>query len=61
MFPLQVVTLMPGKRESTLVFCVDLKDVQQMTDTFRQYGVDARSVTSKCKRTTPVNLLTFSR
>jgi len=34
-------------RKSTLVFCVDLEHVRDMTNTFRQYGVDARFITSK--------------
>ncbi|KAF7558743.1 hypothetical protein G7046_g5420 [Stylonectria norvegica] len=34
----------PG-RKSTLVFCVDLAHVAQMTQTFRDYGFDARFVT----------------
>jgi ATP-dependent helicase IRC3 len=32
-------------RKSTLVFCVDLAHVTQLTNTFRAYGVDARFVT----------------
>jgi ATP-dependent helicase IRC3 len=32
-------------RESTLVFCVDLKHVSSLTSKFRIYGVDARFVT----------------
>jgi ATP-dependent helicase IRC3 len=34
-------------RKSTLIFCVDLEHVRDMTNTFRQYGVDARFITSK--------------
>ncbi|CCC08242.1 unnamed protein product [Sordaria macrospora k-hell] len=33
-----------GNRKSTLVFCVDLAHVEDMTATFRRYGYDARSV-----------------
>jgi len=35
------------ERKSTLVFCVDLEHVRDMTNTFRQHGVDARFITSK--------------
>lgn len=35
-----------GNRKSTLVFCVDLAHVADMTATFRRYGYDARFVTS---------------
>lgn len=34
-----------GQRKSTLVFCVDLAHVADMTATFRRYGYDARFVT----------------
>ncbi|KAK3398579.1 P-loop containing nucleoside triphosphate hydrolase protein [Sordaria brevicollis] len=34
-----------GNRKSTLVFCVDLQHVADMTATFRGYGYDARFVT----------------
>jgi ATP-dependent helicase IRC3 len=34
-------------RKSTLVFCVDLAHVASLTATFRQYGLDARFVTSE--------------
>ncbi|KAJ4399454.1 putative ATP-dependent helicase IRC3 [Neurospora sp. IMI 360204] len=34
-----------GNRKSTLVFCVDLAHVADMTATFRRYGYDARFVT----------------
>lgn len=33
-------------RRSTLVFCVDLKHVANLTRTFRQAGIDARSISS---------------
>lgn len=36
-----------AERRSTLVFCVDLDHVRDMSNTFRQYGVDARFITSK--------------
>jgi hypothetical protein len=36
----------PGERRSTLVFCVDLNHVAELTAAFRQAGVDARSVSS---------------
>lgn len=35
-----------GTRKSTLVFCVDIAHVTEMTNTFRKYGIDARFVTS---------------
>ena len=38
------------KRKSTLVFCVDVNHVRQLTATFRQHGIDARYVTSKTPR-----------
>ncbi|EAU93182.2 DEAD box family helicase [Coprinopsis cinerea okayama7 len=34
------------KRKSTLVFCVDLRHVQELTDTFRRFGIDARNIHS---------------
>lgn len=34
-----------AERKSTLVFCVDLAHVSDLTATFRKYGVDARFVT----------------
>ena len=37
------------QRRSTLVFCVDLKHVDSLTQTFRQAGVDARFVSSMSK------------
>lgn len=33
-------------RKSTLAFCVDLEHTRSLTETFRQYGVDARYLTS---------------
>jgi ATP-dependent helicase IRC3 len=33
-------------RKSTIVFCVDLNHVAGLTEMFRKYGIDARSVTS---------------
>lgn len=59
-FPFQVIKLTPDVRHNTLIFCDDLNHVQQMMDTFRQYGIDARSVTSKCRRFTPMNILTLA-
>ncbi|OWZ74655.1 DEAD box family helicase [Cryptococcus neoformans Tu401-1] len=38
-----------SERRSTLVFCVDLGHVSALTQTFRNAGVDARSVSSKSK------------
>ncbi|KAF4605167.1 hypothetical protein EYR40_003950 [Pleurotus pulmonarius] len=40
-----------GSRKSTLVFCVSLEHVRALTQTFRNYGVDARYVYAK----TPTN------
>ncbi|KAI5920254.1 P-loop containing nucleoside triphosphate hydrolase protein [Camillea tinctor] len=34
-----------GQRLSTLVFCVDLAHVADLTQTFRRYGIDARFIT----------------
>ncbi|WWC87646.1 uncharacterized protein L201_002536 [Kwoniella dendrophila CBS 6074] len=36
-------------RRSTLIFCVDLNHVAELTDTFRQAGIDARSISSLSK------------
>ncbi|WWC68852.1 uncharacterized protein I206_102788 [Kwoniella pini CBS 10737] len=36
-------------RRSTLVFCVDLNHVAELTNTFRQAGIDARSISSLSK------------
>ena len=35
-----------NRRKSTLVFCVDLEHVRQLTMTFRQHGIDARYIAS---------------
>lgn len=37
-------------RQSTLVFCVDIAHTQALTNTFREYGIDARYVTSNTPR-----------
>ena len=34
------------ERKSTIVFCVDIAHVEQLTAKFREYGIDARPVTS---------------
>jgi len=34
------------ERKSTIVFCIDIAHVEQLTAKFRQYGIDARQVTS---------------
>lgn len=34
-------------RKSTLVFCVDIDHVKALTDKFREYGIDARYITSQ--------------
>jgi ATP-dependent helicase IRC3 len=39
-------------RKSTLVFCVDTEHVRQLTDTFRDHGIDARYITA----TTPTTV-----
>lgn len=36
-----------GDRKSTLVFCVNLSHVRNLTQTFRDAGIDARYVNSK--------------
>jgi ATP-dependent helicase IRC3 len=36
-----------GTRRSTLVFCVNVAHVQALTNTFRQYGIDARYLFSE--------------
>ncbi|KAF8455030.1 P-loop containing nucleoside triphosphate hydrolase protein [Kalaharituber pfeilii] len=41
-----------GDRKSTLVFCVDLAHVNEMTNTFRKHGIDARFVTSLTNKET---------
>lgn len=33
-------------RKSTLAFCVDIQHTKSLTDTFRQYGIDARYITA---------------
>ena len=33
-------------RKSTLAFCVDVQHTKSLTDTFRQYGIDARYITA---------------
>ena len=33
-------------RKSTLVFCVNLAHVRELTNTFREFGIDARYVYS---------------
>jgi ATP-dependent helicase IRC3 len=38
-------------RKSTLVFCVDVKHVQDLTNKFREHGVDARFVTGHTNKT----------
>lgn len=35
-----------GERKSTLVFCVDIAHVNDLTAHFRKFGVDARPITS---------------
>ena len=35
-----------SQRRSTLIFCVDLDHVANLTEAFRQAGIDARSVSS---------------
>ncbi|OKL61731.1 hypothetical protein UA08_03068 [Talaromyces atroroseus] len=39
-------------RQSTLVFCVDTEHVRQLTDTFRENGIDARYITASTARQT---------
>lgn len=39
--------VMPGARKSSLVFCVDIEHVLALTQTFRQHGIDARSIDSR--------------
>lgn len=39
-----------AERKSTLVFCVDIAHVVDMTNTFRKFGIDARFVTSLTPR-----------
>lgn len=42
-----VDTVVAADRKSTLVFCVDLAHVEDLTEAFRERGVDARWVSSK--------------
>lgn len=35
-----------GERKSTLVFCVDIAHVNDLTAHFRKFGIDARPITS---------------
>ncbi|KAL4927300.1 DEAD/DEAH box helicase [Aspergillus undulatus] len=39
-------------RASTLVFCVDIEHTKQLTETFRQFGVDARYITGNTPKAT---------
>ena len=39
-----------SKRESTLVFCVDLQHVADLTETFRSHGFDAQYITGDTKK-----------
>lgn len=39
-----------GGRKSTLVFCVDLDHVSNLTSVFRQHGVDAQYITGSTKK-----------
>ena len=39
-----------GTRQSTLVFCVDIKHVTSLTSTFRNHGIDARYITGATKK-----------
>lgn len=38
-----------SERRSTLIFCVDLQHVADLTTTFRNAGIDARSISSQTK------------
>lgn len=40
-----------GNRKSTLVFCVDLEHVQNLTNEFRKHGVDAKFITGNTAKT----------
>ncbi|KAL4865355.1 hypothetical protein BDV12DRAFT_150037 [Aspergillus spectabilis] len=40
-----------SERKSTLVFCVDIDHTKQLTDTFRQFGIDARYITGTTPKT----------
>lgn len=39
-----------AKRKSTLVFCVDVNHAKELTQTFRDFGIDARYITAKTPR-----------
>ncbi|KAI2635252.1 P-loop containing nucleoside triphosphate hydrolase protein [Xylaria nigripes] len=39
-----------AERKSTLVFCVDLSHVSNLTNTFREHGIDARFITSETSK-----------
>lgn len=41
-----------SSRRSTLVFCVDIEHVRQLTEAFREYGIDARYITANTLRQT---------
>lgn len=41
-----------AERKSTLVFCVDIGHTKQLTDTFRQSGIDARYITGTTPKAT---------
>ena len=41
-----------AKRKSTLVFCVDLTHVSDLTSTFRRHGIDARFITGDTPKRT---------
>ncbi|KAL3437078.1 P-loop containing nucleoside triphosphate hydrolase protein [Aspergillus tetrazonus] len=41
-----------AERKSTLVFCVDIEHTKALTETFRQYGIDARYITGITPKTT---------
>jgi ATP-dependent helicase IRC3 len=40
------VCVCTAERKSTLVFCVNIAHVKDLTQTFRGYGVDARYITA---------------
>ncbi|KAL4940123.1 hypothetical protein BDV06DRAFT_230532 [Aspergillus oleicola] len=41
-----------AERKSTLVFCVDIEHTKQLTETFRQNGIDARYITGNTPKAT---------
>ncbi|KAL4803190.1 P-loop containing nucleoside triphosphate hydrolase protein [Aspergillus unguis] len=41
-----------AERKSTLVFCVDIEHTKGLTETFRQYGIDARYITGTTVKAT---------